>query len=64
MSLISPAFSWSDKVHRDTILGHSLQGMDAYYIVPTDESLTKAMDKYTAWLDDQQDFANVDANVD
>jgi integrase len=42
-----------DKPHRDTIFGHSLKGMDAYYIVPTDESLTEAMLKYTVWLDEQ-----------
>ena len=42
-----------DKVYRDAILGHSLKGMDAYYIVPTDESLTEAMLKYTVWLDEQ-----------
>ena len=40
-----------DKPHRDTILGHSLKGMDAHYIIPTDESLTAAMQKYTVWLD-------------
>ena len=42
-----------DKPHRDTIFGHSLKGMDAHYIVPTDESLTEAMQKYTVWLDKQ-----------
>jgi integrase len=53
-----------DKIHRDTIIGHSLKGMDAHYIVPTDESLTEAMGKYTKWLDDQLNFANVDYSVD
>jgi hypothetical protein len=38
--------------------------MDAHYIVPTDESLTEAMGKYTKWLDDQLNFANVDYSVD
>jgi len=42
-----------DKVIRDTIVGHSLQGMDAYYLKPSDEDLKEAMDKYTAWIDAQ-----------
>jgi integrase len=53
-----------DKPHRDTILGHSLKGMDAHYIVPTDESLTRAMDKYTKWFDREVFSANVDQTVD
>jgi len=53
-----------DKVHRDTIMGHSLRGIDQHYIVPTDESLTEAMGKYTKWLDGQLNFANVDYSVD
>ncbi|MCK4485600.1 MAG: tyrosine-type recombinase/integrase [Desulfobacterales bacterium] len=40
-----------DKVYRDTILGHSLRGMDAHYIVPSEESLRKAIDQYAEWLD-------------
>ena len=48
-----------DKVYRDLILGHSLTGMDVHYLVPTDESLTKAMEKYTQWLDAQLKSANV-----
>ena len=40
-----------DKALRDTLLGHSLTGMDVYYLKPTDEDLQAAMDKYTAWLD-------------
>ena len=42
-----------DKVYRDTIVGHSLRGMDAHYIKPSDEDLRKSMDRFTAWLDDQ-----------
>lgn len=42
-----------DKVLRDTILGHSLEGMDAYYLKPGDEDLKEAMDKFTAWIDTQ-----------
>jgi integrase len=53
-----------DKPHRDAILGHSLKGMDAHYIVLTDESLTKAMDRYTDWLDGELKLKNVDQNVD
>ena len=54
------------KVCRDLILGHSLQGMDTHYIVPSEETLTQAIDKYTRWLDDQiaKTVASVDQNVD
>ena len=51
-----------DKALRDTILGHSLKGMDAYYLKPTDEDLEAAMEKYTSWIDDQ--ISNVDQTVD
>ena len=53
-----------DRPHRDTILGHSLKGMDAHYIVPSDESLTKAMDRFTQWLDGKLKLESVDQNVD
>jgi integrase len=55
-----------DKAHRDLILGHSLQGMDSYYIAPDEKSLKKAMEKYTRWLDDQIAHAlvSVDHSVD
>ncbi|MBI4642523.1 MAG: hypothetical protein HY790_12630 [Deltaproteobacteria bacterium] len=42
-----------DKVYRDTILGHSLQGMDAHYISPSEEDLHHAMTIYTTWFDAQ-----------
>jgi integrase len=42
-----------DKVHRDLIVGHSLQGMDAHYMAPSEEDLHRAMGRYTEWLDDQ-----------
>jgi integrase len=51
-----------DKVHRDLILGHSLQGMDVHYMAPDGGTLKEAMGKYTRWLDDQ--IANVDQSVD
>jgi integrase len=51
-----------DKVHRDLILGHSLQGMDTYYLSPSEDDLHRAMSIYTTWLDGQ--FANVDHIVD
>jgi integrase len=51
-----------DKVHRDLILGHSLQGMDVHYMAPDDETLKEAMEKYTRWIDGQ--FQNVDQSVD
>lgn len=44
-----------DKALRDIILGHSLQGMDAHYLAPTEEHLKAAMDRYTQWLDAQLD---------
>jgi integrase len=42
-----------DKVRRDVLLGHSVKGMDAHYIVTDDDMLKDAMAKYTAWLDAQ-----------
>lgn len=51
-----------DKVFRDTIVGHSLEGMDAHYLVPSEEDLAEAMEKYTAWFDNE--IANVDHFVD
>ena len=54
----------TDKVHRDAILGHSLKGMDAHYIVVSDDSLTRAMDQYTKWFDREVVSASVDQNVD
>ena len=41
------------KEYRDTILGHSLKGMDRHYLVPSKDDLKDAMDQYTEWLDDQ-----------
>ncbi len=40
-----------DKVHRDIILGHSLQGMDTHYMAPSESDLHRAMAIYTEWLD-------------
>lgn len=48
-------------VYRNAILGHTLKGMDVHYVVPVDEALTAAMEKYTKWFDDR--FANVTQNV-
>jgi len=53
-----------DKVHRDLILGHSLQGMDVHYMAPSDDDLHRAMLRYTEWLDGQLNLTNVDQNVD
>lgn len=41
------------KEYRDTILGHSLKGMDRHYLVPGKNDLKDAMDQYTEWLDGQ-----------
>jgi integrase len=49
-----------DKAHRDMILGHSLHGMDVHYLVPTEESLRNAMDRYTEWLDGEVSKVRVD----
>ena len=51
-----------DEIYRDILLGHSKKGMDKHYIQVKEETLTKAMKKYTAWLDSQ--LANVDHTVD
>jgi len=45
-------------VRRDAIVGHSLKGMDAHYIVLSDESLRESMDQYTVWLDEKIDEAD------
>jgi integrase len=50
-----------DPDHRDVILGHSLHGMDAYYIAPSEEDLHRSMAIYTSWLDAQ--FANASQNA-
>jgi integrase len=47
-----------DKALRDTILGHSLEGMDTFYIKPTEDDLKDAMEKYTLWLDEKLDCLN------
>jgi integrase len=51
-----------DKVYRDKILGHTLQGMDVHYLAPSEDTLRQAMDKYTCWIDKQ--ISNVDQSVD
>ncbi len=53
-----------DKTLRDVLLGHSLSGMDAYYIKPSDDDLIKAMEQYTLWLNKQIKKAKVDYSVD
>ena len=51
---------------RDTILGHSLKGMDVHYLVPSEKSLKASMNRFTGWLDKKiaRAFATVDQNVD
>ena len=53
-----------DKVYRDTILGHSLRGMDIHYMAPSESDLKRNMDRYTSWLDNQLKLQFVDQNVD
>ena len=48
-----------DKVYRDTIVGHSLLGMDAHYIKPSEGDLIAAMDRFTSYVDAQM-TASVD----
>jgi integrase len=52
-----------DKVYRDIILGHSLTGMDSYYMAPTIDDLKNVMDRYTSWFDEQLKLQNVDQTV-
>jgi integrase len=42
-----------NKIYRDLILGHSLRGMDAFYLKPDDDDLKQALDVYTQWFDEQ-----------
>ena len=52
-----------DKVLRDSIVGHSLTGMDVHYLVPDDSALEEAMDKFTEWFDSQQKIESGDQTV-
>jgi len=52
-----------EKVYRDKIVGHTLQGMDLNYLVPSEDDLRMAMQKYTDWLDDQLKKVKVDAQL-
>jgi len=38
---------------RDVLLGHTLRGMDKFYLRVSDEDLKSAMDKYTVWIDSE-----------
>lgn len=53
-----------DKIIRDVILGHSLNGMDAFYMSPSDDDLKDAMNKYTEWFDKELKLQFVDQTVD
>jgi integrase len=52
-----------DKAHRDMIVGHSLHGMDAIYLVEDDDALRAAMDKFTKWMDKQLNTANINQTI-
>jgi integrase len=52
-----------DKVYRDAIVGHSLRGMDAFYLKLSDNDLHSAMEKFTTWLDNEIDVAYSVAQV-
>jgi len=51
-----------NKTYRDVIMGHSLKGMYGHYIKPSEEALTKAMDNYTRWIDNQIENVNQTVN--
>ena len=51
------------KEYRDMIFGHRPQDMDARYIVPSKDELTKAMNQYTAWLNSQVDEKGESKNL-
>ena len=53
-----------DKAYRDTILGHSLKGMDVHYIAPDESDLKRAMDSFTEWLDGELQLSSVDQTLD
>ena len=53
-----------DKVLRDSILGHTILGMDAYYMKPSDDVLKAAMRKYTDWLEQEIKEASAEADVE
>jgi hypothetical protein len=42
-----------DPVYRDLILGHSLGKMDRFYLKPSEDDLSAAMEEYTEWFDGQ-----------
>jgi integrase len=42
-----------DKIYRDSILGHSITGMDVHYLAPTEDTLRKEMQRFTQWLDER-----------
>jgi len=53
-----------DKVYRDKILDHALQGMDKHYMVVEDEDLKRTMGIFTDYPDIKTiELANVDQNV-
>ena len=53
-----------DRVHRDIILGHSLDGVDVHSIAPSEEDLHRAIARYNEWLDGRLILQSVDHSVD
>ena len=51
-----------NKIHRDVILGHALDGMEAHYVKPSPDSLKTAMDIYTGWLDNTWGYKKENVN--
>lgn len=52
------------KEYRDTLLGHSLKGMDKHYVVVKEGDLKKSMKKYSAWLNGQVKKQSLDPFLD
>ena len=45
---------------RDLVLGHSLKGMNEYYIKLTDQELIEEVELYTKWLDEQVKLVKIE----
>lgn len=50
------------KEYRDKLLGHSYRDMDVHYLKPEEDELRQAMDRFTAWLDENS-VANLAQNL-
>ena len=53
-----------DKIYRDVILGHSLEGMDSVYMSPSHDNLTETTRVYTEWVDKKMKLEFVDQGIE